>query len=203
MIRGKGINFRDLFGLKLRPLLTSWMRLISRHLNILIYEIHTLQCHSPYMAAQRSPWEHMWKCQKCVFLSVGAQWQETSLSFALGLQRRELLVLPGAFFFFKLLILPLSEIPIESVSESLVVQLCPTLCNLYDCSPLGSSVHGILQARILEWKAIPFIIGSSRPRDGTQVSSIAGRLYHLSHQGSPRCPLLFMLLKGMIWSYSF
>lgn len=100
VIRRKGINFRDLFGLKLRPLLTSWMRLISLHLNILIYEIHTLQCHSPYMAAQRSPWEHMWKCQKCFFLSVGAQWQETSLSFALGLQRRELLVLPGAPFFF-------------------------------------------------------------------------------------------------------
>ena len=38
----------------------------------------------------------------------------------------------------------------------LVAQLYPTLCNLMDCSPLGSSVHGILQSRILEWVAIPF-----------------------------------------------
>ena len=44
-----------------------------------------------------------------------------------------------------------------------------------DCSPPGSSVHGILQARILEWVAISFSRGSSRPRDWTQVSCIAGR----------------------------
>ena len=50
----------------------------------------------------------------------------------------------------------------------------PTLCLSVDCSPPGSSVHGILQARILEWVAIPFSRGSSQPRDQTQVSSIAG-----------------------------
>ena len=44
---------------------------------------------------------------------------------------------------------------------SLVAQLCPTLCNPMDCSPPGSSVHEILQARILEWVAIPFSWGSS------------------------------------------
>ena len=38
----------------------------------------------------------------------------------------------------------------------LVVESCPTLCNPMDCSPPGPSVHGILQARILEWVAIPF-----------------------------------------------
>ena len=47
----------------------------------------------------------------------------------------------------------------------LVSKLCPTLCNPRDCSPPGSSVHGILQARILEWKAIPFFRRSSQPRD--------------------------------------
>ena len=52
---------------------------------------------------------------------------------------------------------------------------CPTLCDPMDCCPPGSSVHGILQARILEWVAIPFSRGSSRPRDWTQVSSTAGR----------------------------
>ena len=43
-----------------------------------------------------------------------------------------------------------------------------------DCSLLGSSVHGILQARILEWVAIPFSRGSSQPRNQTQVSRIVG-----------------------------
>ena len=47
------------------------------------------------------------------------------------------------------------------------------LCDPMDYSLLGSSVHGILQARILKWVAIPFSRGSSRPRDGTQVSHIA------------------------------
>ena len=49
--------------------------------------------------------------------------------------------------------------------------------NSIDYSPLGSSVHGILQARILEWVAISFSQGSSRLRDGTQVSCIAGRFF--------------------------
>ena len=58
----------------------------------------------------------------------------------------------------------------------LAAQLCLTLCDPMDCSPPGSSVHGILQARILEWVAIPFSRESSSPRDQTQVSFIAGRL---------------------------
>ena len=64
-------------------------------------------------------------------------------------------------------------------SESEVAQLCPTLCDTVDCSPPGSSVHRILQARILEWVAISFSRGSSRPRDRTQVSCIAGRCFNL------------------------
>ena len=56
-------------------------------------------------------------------------------------------------------------------------QLCPTLCDPIDSSPLGSSVYGILQARILEWVAIPFSRGSSQPKDGTRVSCIAGRFF--------------------------
>ena len=61
---------------------------------------------------------------------------------------------------------------------------CPTLCNPMECSPPGSSVHGIFQARILEWVAIPLSRGSSQPRDQTQVSCIQ-ILYHLNQQGSP------------------
>ena len=58
-----------------------------------------------------------------------------------------------------------------------VAQLCLTLCDLMDCTPLFSSVHGVVQERILEWVAIPFSRGSSWPRDRTQVSSIAGRFF--------------------------
>ena len=67
----------------------------------------------------------------------------------------------------------------ETVSDSLlavlclVIQSCLTLCDPMDCSLPGSSVHGILQARILEWIAMPSFRGSSWPRDQTQVSCIA------------------------------
>ena len=66
----------------------------------------------------------------------------------------------------------------------LVAQLCLTLWGPMDWSPPCSSVHGILQARILEWVAIPFSRGQ------TQVSHIVGRFFScLSHQGNPcqRC----------------
>ena len=53
-----------------------------------------------------------------------------------------------------------------------VAWLCPTLCNPTDYSLPGSSVQGILQARILEWVAIPFSGGSFQPRVQTQVSKI-------------------------------
>ena len=59
----------------------------------------------------------------------------------------------------------------------LVTQSCPTLCDPMDCSPPGSSVHGILQARILELAAMPFSRGSSQSRDWTQVSFIAGGFF--------------------------
>ena len=59
-----------------------------------------------------------------------------------------------------------------------VTQSCPNLCDPVDYSPPGSSVHGILQARILEWVAISFSRGSSRPKDQTQVSRIAGRPFN-------------------------
>ena len=59
----------------------------------------------------------------------------------------------------------------------LAAQSCPTLCDPRDCIPPGSSVHGILQARILEWVAISFSRASSQPRDGTRVSGLAGRFF--------------------------
>ena len=58
-----------------------------------------------------------------------------------------------------------------------VAQSCPTLCDPVDCSLPGSSVHGILQARILEWVADPFSRESSQSRNRTQVSCIIGGFF--------------------------
>ena len=65
------------------------------------------------------------------------------------------------------------------VSEVKVTQSCPTLCDPVNCSPPGCSVQGILQARILEWVAMPSSRGSSQPRDRSWVSGIAGRRFTL------------------------
>ena len=60
----------------------------------------------------------------------------------------------------------------QSESEVKVAQLCLTLCD-----PMDYTVHGNLQARILEWVAFPFSRGSSQPRDQTQVSRIVDRFF--------------------------
>ena len=71
----------------------------------------------------------------------------------------------------------------------LVAQSCLALCDPMNCSPQGSSVHRIFQARILEWVVIPFSRGSSWPRDRSHVSGHCRQiLYHLSHQGSLPIP---------------
>ena len=63
------------------------------------------------------------------------------------------------------------------VKKVLIAQLCPSLCDRMDYRLPGSSVHEILQARILEWVAMPSSRWSSRPGDRTQVSCIADRLF--------------------------
>ena len=71
-------------------------------------------------------------------------------------------------------------------TESEVAQWCLTLCDPMDCSLSGVSIHGIFQARVLDWVAISFSRVSSWSRDLTQVSYIAGRcFYSLSHQRRP------------------
>ena len=62
----------------------------------------------------------------------------------------------------------------KKLSEVKATQSCLTLCE-----PMDYTVHGILQARILEWVAVPFSRGSSQPRDQTQVSHIAGGFFPL------------------------
>ena len=79
------------------------------------------------------------------------------------------------------------HIPINTHTKVcvLVTQSCPTLCNARNYSPLGSFVHGVPQARILEWVAISSSRGSSRPRDRNQFSCITGRRFTTEPQGRP------------------
>ena len=65
----------------------------------------------------------------------------------------------------------------DKLGKSEVTQSCPTLCDPMNYSPPGSSVHGILQGRKLEWVVMPFSRGSSWSRDWTRVSCIAGRCF--------------------------
>jgi len=71
-----------------------------------------------------------------------------------------------------ILSLPFISILLCTSVKVKVVQSCPTLCD-----PMDYTVHGILQARILEWVAFPFSRGSSQPRDQTRVSHIAGKFF--------------------------
>ena len=92
--------------------------------------------------------------------------------------------------------------PAPSPGHSKLLQLCPTVCDTLDCSPPGYSVHGILQARILEWVAIPSSKGSSQARDRTHISCIClhwqvGSL-PLMPPGKPRYSLSSWLC-GSLW----
>ena len=86
----------------------------------------------------------------------------------------------------------------ESESKSEVAQSSLTLLDPMDCSPSGSSLHGILQARVLEWVAISFSRGSSWPRDRTLVSRIAGRRFNLwaTREALPQSRVPFYSLRN-------
>jgi len=90
-------------------------------------------------------------------------WQESLL----------LSFLPSNLYFPILWLDPSSSDHSLDLIHSFCAQPCPTLCDPMDCSPPGSSVHGILQARTLEWVAISSSRGSSQPREQTQVSCVS------------------------------
>ena len=73
----------------------------------------------------------------------------------------------------------------QNMHVCLIAQSCPTLCDPKDCSPPGSSVHGILQARILEWVAIYSPRESSQPRDQTCISYITSKFFTTELQRKP------------------
>ena len=90
----------------------------------------------------------------------------------------------------------------EQLLLSLVTEFC-LFCNPRDCSRPGSSVHGILQARILEWVAIPFPKGSSQPKDRACVSCLlhcSRIIYHLRCLGSPN--MITSLIKSTFMTSS-
>ena len=92
----------------------------------------------------------------------------------------------------------------NSVQFSSVAQLCPTLCYPMDYSPPGSSVHGIFQARILDWIAISFSRGSSQPRGQTSSAALAGGFLTTEppRQHVQICRF-YLKLKGQILSKNF
>ena len=73
------------------------------------------------------------------------------------------------------------------------------LCYLMDCSPPGSSVHGILQARILKWFAISSSRGSSQSRDRTCISCLAGRFFTTEPSGKPKPPFTWRHFQFWKW----
>ena len=85
------------------------------------------------------------------------------------------------------------SIQVHVCGRAQLLQLCPTLCSPMDYSLPGSSVHGIFQARVLEWIAISFSRGSSRPRDRTRVSLIVDRCFTIwaTREGNLHLPWWF------------
>ena len=76
-----------------------------------------------------------------------------------------------------------------SGSACMYAQSCQTVCNPMGCSPPGSSVHGIFQARILEWITISYSRGSSQPRDQTMSPTFVGIFFTTEPPGKPTCSL--------------
>ena len=115
------------------------------------------------------------KCQLTYFMTLGKLlgWPKSSFQFSCTISWKN----PNELFG------QLSTSSLYALVSSRFCCCCsvgksdPTLCNPTDCSPPGSSVYGILQARILEWLVILFSKGSSQPRDRTQISCIAGRFF--------------------------
>ena len=87
-------------------------------------------------------------------------------------------------------------VALKSESESEVAQLCPTLCNPMDSTLPHSSVHGIFQARVLEWGTISFSRGSSWSRDWTRVSCTAGRCFTIRATREESSKYFFPMGKG-------
>ena len=131
-----------------------------------------------------NPWSHFEGKYFCI-------WQVCSFSFLWEGNRLQILMIPDRHTLPTILLCWLGEVEVKSLSR---VRLCDPM----DCNLLGFSIHGILQARILEWIAVSFSKGSSQPRDQTRVSCIGGRLFNL---WATREAQLLLLLGASIHSF--
>ena len=120
---------------------------------------------------------------RCVLnsLKISVNHSKESSAFTPIMKKREELVLKSLEGTPKTPKSPLRK----QVALCVCVQCCPTLCDSMDYSLPSSSVHGILQVRILEWVVISFFRESSQPRDQTGISCIEVDSLPLSHMGSP------------------
>ena len=130
--------------------------------------------------SRESSWPRDWTWVPCIARQILYHLSHQGIILTLTELGRSAIL--GTWFFFTRNISRPIYFPISSLSfyylikwsEVKVTQSRPTLCNPMDCGLPGFSVHGILQARILEWIAIPFSMGSSQLRDQTQLSRTAG-----------------------------
>ena len=94
-----------------------------------------------------------------------------------------------------------TSLVVQWLRKSESVSLSVALCDPMDCSPPGYSVHGIFQARILEWGAIPFSRGSSRPRNRTLVSCSASRFFTIRATTDVHWLRICLPMQGtLVWS---
>ena len=108
--------------------------------------------------------------QQCVSLAIGLQ---SNSEFYVAVPRTQIQANPLSRGELKVGWQCHQIVSTKEREKVLVTNCLPGSLQPHDCSPPGSSVHGILQARILEWVAMPSSRGSSQPRDRTQVSCIA------------------------------
>ena len=105
-------------------------------------------------------------------------WKSQVRDYLLQESPGPLVLQPGQWRMLSVLpVLPLVLYWQKRKRKVLVTQSCPMLCDPMDCGPPGSSVHGVLQGRILEWIAMPFSRESSQPRNQMWASHTAGRLF--------------------------
>ena len=151
---------------------TSWLRVCKESSGDLPpSELWKSACHlrPKPLSSVREGWG-VYVAPLCQWSVLGAWWACISLPPSLP---------PSLLLLFR------PQVKSESV-KVLLAQSCPTVCDSMGYSPPGSSVHGILQARILQWVAISFSRGSSQPRERTQVSCTAGRLFTIWTTGNTR-----------------
>ena len=154
----------------LRYLTFSFQGMWQRYLPTTVWaNFHSLLTHSFICYIFRPQWQ---RTELIIFLVHGILW--TQIKFPLSL-----------LFIFSLCPFPTHGHPLLSTTFNMwsnippcqicakLLQWCPILCGPTDCSPPGSSVHGIFQARILEWVAVPSSKRSSQPRDKTHISYVS------------------------------